>query len=83
VKKQPGSKKGNADAQFVEEIAQARKVAVKERLSAGENYITHAEGDHRSAVAFEVRNREFTTFGTLPNIAHDAAAIAQCVNVEK
>jgi hypothetical protein len=67
----------------VEEIAQARKVAVKEGLSAREDYITYAEGDHRSAVAFEVRDREFTTFGTLPDIAHDAAAVAQCVNIEQ
>ncbi len=67
---------------MMKEVTEGREVAVQERLASGEDDLAHAEVAKRDAVAFEADSLKFGGGVALPDVAHDAAAVATAVDVE-
>jgi len=82
MEQQAGGKKRDMDVEAAEELADCLHVAVEKRLAAGENDVTNAEVLHGLAMTFEGFRGELFAVGALPDVAHDAAAVAERVRVE-
>ena len=74
--------KGEVNLPFTKEIAQSGEIVVQQRFAAGENDVANAEIFERCAMTFQVLHSNLVVGFTLPDIAHDAAAVAAAVGVQ-
>lgn len=82
VKKKAGGEECNSYVQIAEELAEGLKITVKKRFASSKDDLPDSEADHRVTMAFEVCDGQFPEIRTLPDIAHNAAAVALGVNVQ-
>jgi hypothetical protein len=76
-------KKSDAHAAISKKAAQPGKVAMQERLSAGENDLLNSKAHQRFAMLRESLDVEFATVFALPDVAHEAATVAVLMHIEE
>jgi hypothetical protein len=67
---------------FAKEVAESRKVIMQQRFAARENDLANSEVFERSAMTLQILRSKLIVVFTLPDIAHDTAAVAPAVHVQ-
>ena len=64
------------------EIAESEEIGVKQRFAACKNDLSNTKVFERCAVMFQILDPHLVVGVTLPDVAHDTAAVAATVGVQ-
>ena len=79
---QTRAENGSANAAPAEQARQLKQIGVHQRLSAREDHPLDAQPADVGQVALQFGRGDFPRFGGLPDVAHDAPAVAPAVWLE-
>ena len=82
VQQEACSQKGEVNLPFGKEIAQGGEIVVHQRFASSEDDVANAEIFERCTVPLQILNAYLVVGFTLPDVAHDAAAVATAVSVQ-
>jgi hypothetical protein len=66
----------------MKKVADGAEVAVQQRLAPGKNDLANTEIAQRRTMTIQIRDPDLLVGFPLPDVTHDAAAIAAAVNIQ-
>jgi hypothetical protein len=82
VQEKAGGQEGEVNLLFEKKIAESSEIVVQERFTARENDLANAKISQRCTVTFQILRLNLIVGLALPDVAHDATAVAAAVGIQ-
>ena len=79
---QAGGQQGETNLLLTKEVAESAQIAVQQGFAAGQDYLADPEIAERRAMAVKIGDFDLLMRLPLPNVTHDAPAVAVGVDIE-